>query len=190
MTRKQLGVAVVIATCAWSTAGSQQTPVPHLQERPRAPDGRGVRARRLRPSRHWPAAVRLHRLDRRRTSPRPQRADVRQRRGPGGEDRDPGAAVYTRLGRRARPGRHVFAVDRDSIRSGSERAILTTASAMIPSFSPADAVGVIGLPVGGIDPTRDHAAAAEAIRMMTGTRPVVNWRFRLTWREAIESGKR
>ena len=46
----------------------------------------------------------------------------------------------------------MFAVDRDSIRSGSEKAILNSASAMMSSFSPADAVGVIGLPVGGIDP--------------------------------------
>ena len=76
----------------------------------------------------------------------------------------------------AEPGRLVmFAVDRDSIRSGSEKAILDTAADMMTSFSPADAVGVVGLPVGGIDPTRDHAAAAAALKLMTGTRPSVTW---------------
>ena len=87
----------------------------------------------------------------------------------------------------ASPGRVVvFAVDRDSIRNGSEKANLETASAMISSFSPADAVGVIGLPAGGIEPTRDHAAAAAAIRLMTGTRPSVAWRYRLSWRDALD----
>ena len=85
----------------------------------------------------------------------------------------------------AAPGRVIlFAVDRDSIRSGAEKAILNTAAAMMSSFSPADAAGVIGLPVGGLDPTRDHAAAAAAIGLMTGTRPTVHWRRRLSWEEA------
>jgi VWFA-related protein len=87
----------------------------------------------------------------------------------------------------AEPGRLVmFAVDRDSIRSGSEEAILDTAADMMTSFSPADAVGVIGLPLGGIDPTRDHAAAAAALQLMTGTRPSVTWKYYLSWEEAIE----
>ena len=93
----------------------------------------------------------------------------------------------------ASPGRVImFAVDRDSIRSGGEKAILNTAAAMMSSFSPADAIGVIGLPVGGIDPTRDHAAAAAAIGLMTGTRPSVHWRRRLSWEEAAayEKGDR
>ena len=86
----------------------------------------------------------------------------------------------------ASPGRVImFAVDRDSIRSGSEKAILNSASAMMSSFSPADAVGVIGLPVGGIDPTRDHAAAAAAIGLMTGTRPSAPWRYLMSWDEAV-----
>ena len=79
----------------------------------------------------------------------------------------------------------LFAVDRDSIRSGSEKAILETSAAMMTSFSPADAVGVIGLPVGGIDPTRDHAAAAAAIRSMTGTRPANGWLYSLSWDEVV-----
>jgi VWFA-related protein len=87
----------------------------------------------------------------------------------------------------AAPGRVImFAVDRDSIRSGSEKAILDTAAEMMTSFSPADAVGVVGLPLGGIDPTRDHAAAAAAIKLMTGTRPSATWKYYLSWGEAAE----
>jgi VWFA-related protein len=87
----------------------------------------------------------------------------------------------------AAPGRVIiFAVDRDSIRSGSEKPILNTAASLLTSFSPADAVGVIGLPVGGIDPTRDHAAAAATMQQMTGTRPSVNWPRNMSWGEAID----
>ena len=178
MTRKMLGVSVVIATCAWSTASSQQTSVPAFKSGlelltveafVRDASGRPVTG--LQPS---DFTVWIDGEPRRVLNARMF-----------GSDADQVAKTGTPVPRFTRasdaaPGRVVmFAVNRDSIRSGSERAILTTASAMISSFSPADAVGVIGLPVGGIDPTRDHAAAAEAIRMMTGTRPVVNWRFRL-----------
>jgi hypothetical protein len=55
---------------------------------------------------------------------------------------------------------------------------------MMSSFAPGDAVGVIGLPAGGLDPTRDHAAAAAAVGLMTGTRPSVHWRHHLSWEEA------
>jgi VWFA-related protein len=84
------------------------------------------------------------------------------------------------------PGRVViFAVDRDSIRAGSERTLLESATTMLNSLSPADAVGVSGLPVGGIEATRDHRAAADAIRLMTGTRPPTFWRHMVTWEEAL-----
>lgn len=86
----------------------------------------------------------------------------------------------------ASPGRVViFAVDRGSIRGGSEGALLESASAMLQALSPADAVGVIGLPVGGIETTRDHRAAADAIRLMTGTRPPTSWQHMVTWAEAV-----
>ena len=86
----------------------------------------------------------------------------------------------------AAPGRLVVvAVDRDSIQPGSERAVLETTSAMLASLSPADAVGAIGLPIGGIEPTRDHAAAAAAIRLLTGTRPRQWWRYNISWDEAL-----
>ena len=183
--RKRLGVAVVMATCAWSTASSQQTPVPAFKSglelltvEAFVRDAAGRPVTGLQPSDFTvsidgqPRRVLNARMfgtddGRVATAGTPAPRFVRA------SDASPGRVV-------------VFAVDRDSIRSGSEQATLETASAMISSFSPADAVGVIGLPAGGIDPTRDHAAAAAALRMMTGTRPVVNWRFRLTWREAIE----
>jgi VWFA-related protein len=86
----------------------------------------------------------------------------------------------------ATPGRLVVvAVDRDSIQPGSERAVLDATSAMLASLSPADAVGAIGLPIGGIEPTRDHAAAAAAIRLLTGTRPRQWWRYNISWDEAL-----
>ncbi len=84
------------------------------------------------------------------------------------------------------PGRAVvFAVDRDSIRSGTEKPILDTAASIIATFSPADAVSVLGLPVGGIELTRDHAAAAAALQLMTGTRPTPMWSYNVSWREAV-----
>jgi VWFA-related protein len=86
----------------------------------------------------------------------------------------------------ATPGRVIIiAVDRDTIRAGTEKPVLDTASAMLASLSPADAVGTIGLPVGGSDPTRDHAAAAAAVRTLTGTRPLTPWNYMVTWDEAI-----
>src|SRR5258708_29826917 len=53
------------------------------------------------------------------------------------------------------PGRVVvFAIDRDSIRAGSERALLDTAAKMLGTLSPADAAGAIGLPGATTDLTR------------------------------------
>lgn len=86
----------------------------------------------------------------------------------------------------ASPGRVVIiAVDRDSIQAGSERVILESTSAMLASLTQADAVGVVGLPVGGIDPTRDHRAAADAIRLMTGTKPQSIWSHKISWDEVV-----
>ena len=68
---------------------------------------------------------------------------------------------FTRSPTRRRDGSSVIAIDRTSIRSGGEKAAIDTAAALLDSLSPADAVGAIGLPVGGIDLTRDHAAVAE-----------------------------
>ena len=187
MTRRIIVAALVIA-CAGSTASSQQSPVPTFKSglelltvEATVRDGAGRPVTDLQPS---DFVVSIDGQPRRVLNARIFGSDdVRV------------AKAGTPVPRFARaadaaPGRLiVFAVDRDSIRSGSEAAILDTASAMISSLSAADAVGVIGLPVGGIDPTRDHAAAAAAVRLMTGTRPSVQWRYRLTWREAVELEK-
>ena len=79
----------------------------------------------------------------------------------------------------------MFAIDRDSIRPGSEKALLDTAASMLGTLSPADAVGAIGLPGAATDLTRDHAVVGDAIRRMTGTEPVSGGRHFISWPEAI-----
>jgi VWFA-related protein len=79
----------------------------------------------------------------------------------------------------------MFVIDRASIRNGSEKAMIETAAKMIDALSPADAVGAVGLPVGGIDLTRNHAAVADAIRRMSGTAPDPGWQHQLSWDEAL-----
>jgi hypothetical protein len=77
------------------------------------------------------------------------------------------------------PGRVVvFAIDRDSIRAGSERALLDSAANMLGRLSPADAAGAIALPGAATDLTRDHGVVADAIRQMTGTQPLTGWHHR------------
>ncbi len=86
----------------------------------------------------------------------------------------------------AAPGRIVvIVVDRVSIKPGSERAAMESASALLKNLSPSDAVAAIGLPGGGIDLTRDHAAVAEAIKKMSGVQPTPDWQHLLTWDEAL-----
>ncbi|MDQ3213583.1 MAG: VWA domain-containing protein [Acidobacteriota bacterium] len=79
----------------------------------------------------------------------------------------------------------IFAVDRESIRGGSEKAVVQTAAEMLTALSAADAAGVVGLPAGGIEPTRDHEAVAAAIRLLTGTRPPARWPRAMSWTEAL-----
>src|SRR3954470_6748953 len=84
------------------------------------------------------------------------------------------------------PGRVVvFAVDRESIRAGSERALLDTAAKLLGTLSPADAAGAIALPGAGTDLTRDHAAVAQAIGRMTGTQPPLIWTHEMSRTEAL-----
>jgi VWFA-related protein len=85
----------------------------------------------------------------------------------------------------AQPGRVVvFAIDRDSMRSGSEKPALETAGRMLASLSPADAAGALSLPAGGIDLTRDRTLVAAAIAKMTGTAPNHGWHHAMSWDEA------
>jgi VWFA-related protein len=84
------------------------------------------------------------------------------------------------------PGRLVvFAIDRDSIRSGGEKAAIDTAAKMLDALSPSDAAGAVGLPGAGIELTRDHAAVAGVIRTMTGMARTPDWQHAMSWDEAL-----
>jgi VWFA-related protein len=101
------------------------------------------------------------------------------------------AAAASVGGTTAVPGRLVmFVVDRDTIRPGAEKALLTTSASVLDALTPADAAGVLGLPTGGLKPTRDHQRVRDALSEMTGTMPGVSWRWTITWAEAegIERG--
>ena len=65
----------------------------------------------------------------------------------------------------------MFVVDRDSIKRGSEKALLESSTAIVDALSPADAVGVLSIPVGGVDPTRDHGRVHDELKRITGTQP-------------------
>jgi VWFA-related protein len=91
----------------------------------------------------------------------------------------------------APPGRLlVFAVDRESMRSGSEKAALEAAAQMLGSLSASDAVGALALPGAGVEFTRDHAVVADALRKMTGTAPTHGWPYALSWDEALAFERR
>ncbi|MEP6592168.1 MAG: VWA domain-containing protein [Acidobacteriota bacterium] len=84
------------------------------------------------------------------------------------------------------PGRLVVvAIDRESLASGAEKAAFETAGRLLRELSPADAAGVVGIPSGGLELTRDHGAAADAVARMTGTAPIQDWRYRLSWEEVL-----
>lgn len=79
----------------------------------------------------------------------------------------------------------VIAVDRDSIRAGSERALIETAAKMLDTLGPEDAAAAASLPGGITDLTRDHAVVAAAVRRMTGTQPLADGFHYITWHEAL-----
>lgn len=87
----------------------------------------------------------------------------------------------------ATPGGRIvlFVVDRDTIRTGGERALIDAAGSLARSLAPGDAVGLKGLPVGGIELTREHQRLFDALPQMTGTMPPVPWRWHITWDEAL-----
>jgi VWFA-related protein len=78
----------------------------------------------------------------------------------------------------------VFVIDRDTIRSGGEKALLQASSLVLDALSPADAVGLVGLPNGRVDLTREHGRVREGLARMTGTMPTPPWRWFITWDEA------
>jgi hypothetical protein len=86
----------------------------------------------------------------------------------------------------------VFVIDRDSIRSGNEKAAFETASKVLDSLTPADAVGLIGVPTGAVELSRDHARVRAALLKMTGTEPrLLNGQDRyLSWEDALAYERR
>ena len=72
----------------------------------------------------------------------------------------------------------VFVVDRDSLKPGNEMAMLRATSLVFDGLSPADAVGMVGIPVGGIDLTREHDRVKKALPMMSA-------QSRFGWRTAV-----
>ncbi|MGE3489293.1 MAG: VWA domain-containing protein [Vicinamibacterales bacterium] len=81
----------------------------------------------------------------------------------------------------------VIVVDRDSLAPGNEVALLETATAVIDALQPADAVGLLGVPVGRVELTRDHDRVRKALPLMSGTRPRQDmYRDRnISWDEAL-----
>ena len=65
----------------------------------------------------------------------------------------------------------MFVVDRDTIRTGSEKALLEAGSRVLDALAPSDAVGLLGLPTGGVKPTREHQRVRAGLNEMTGTMP-------------------
>ena len=78
----------------------------------------------------------------------------------------------------------MFVIDRDTIRTGSEKSLFEAGSRVLDALAPSDAVGLLGLPTGGVKPTREHERVRTALREMTGTMPLPPWRWHITWTEA------
>ena len=84
----------------------------------------------------------------------------------------------------------MFVVDRDTIRTGTEKPLFEAGSRVLDALAPSDAVGLLGLPTGGVKLTREHQRVRAGLNEMTGTMPPVAWRWQITWQEAegIERG--
>ena len=78
----------------------------------------------------------------------------------------------------------MFVIDRDTIQTGSEKALLAAGTRVLDALTPGDAVGLLGLPTGGVKPTREHQRVRAALNEMTGTMPTMPWRWHITWTEA------
>ena len=81
----------------------------------------------------------------------------------------------------------VFVVDRDSIKSGNEKALLETSAAVLDALTPADAVGLLGLPSGSVELTREHGRVRAALKATTGTQPRQGMFLErsMSWQEAL-----
>lgn len=82
----------------------------------------------------------------------------------------------------------LFVVDRDSLKPGSEKALLEASAVVLDALTPADAAGVLTIPTGGVNPTRDHSRVREELTRVAGTQPSSSMASRdkfLTWEEAL-----
>jgi VWFA-related protein len=82
----------------------------------------------------------------------------------------------------------MFVVDRDSIKSGTEKALLEAAGTILDALSPEDAAGLVSIPTGSAEPTRDHPRVRAELTRIAGTQPQAIGGIRernVTWDEAV-----
>ena len=86
----------------------------------------------------------------------------------------------------------VFVVDRDSIAPGNEKVVLEAASTVIDGLGPADAAGVLSLPGGNTDLTRNKVLVKMRLSQLTGARPRLpqSRDYNITWDEALAYERR
>ena len=85
-----------------------------------------------------------------------------------------------------RPGQViVLAIDAESLKSGYERVMLTTAGRLLQSLSPNDAVGLLAIPGKSVDLTRDHTKAVKALELVRGTSKRSFRRFSISITDAL-----
>jgi VWFA-related protein len=82
----------------------------------------------------------------------------------------------------------MFVIDRDSIKTGTEKTLLEAAGTILDGLSPGDAAGLVSIPSGGVDPSRDHSRVREELTRISGTQPQAIGGIRernVTWEEAL-----
>ena len=85
----------------------------------------------------------------------------------------------------AAPGRAiVIVVDQGTISPGGEKVVAEAAGRFVDGLSPADAVGLMGIPSIGVDLTRDHARIRSALMHLVGMQPKSNWEYPMDFETA------
>jgi VWFA-related protein len=84
----------------------------------------------------------------------------------------------------------LLVIDRPSIQAGAEKALLEASARVLDALEPGDAAGLVGLPSGRFELTREHARVRGSVRQMTGTMPPSTWRWHITWEEAAGIARR
>ncbi len=79
----------------------------------------------------------------------------------------------------------VFVVDRESIQSGTEKALFDSAGSVIDALGPGDAAGAVAVPDGTVQLTRDRDVVRDTLQKFTGTMPSTGWRWTISWEEAV-----